>query len=61
MTEDQCVYLDECGIKPNQIRESGWAARGEPVLGTRVGKRQPKTNLIAVLHKQTFLASTFYL
>jgi transposase len=60
VTKDQCVYLDECGIKPDQIRESGWAARGEPVLGTRIGKRQPKTNLIAVLHKKTLQAPFIY-
>jgi transposase len=44
VTPNKCVYLDECGISPDLIRESGWAAVGKPVLGTRTGKRQPKIN-----------------
>ena len=49
-TPNQCVYLDECGIKQDLIRDFGWAARGEQVLGSLPYKRQPKINLIAALH-----------
>lgn len=59
-TENKCEYHDECGIKQDLIRESGWAARGEPVLGTLLYKRQPKINLIAALHKKTLQAPFIY-
>jgi transposase len=37
-------------------RESGWGLRGQPVLATRLGKRQPKINIIAALSSQTLQA-----
>lgn len=42
------------------IREFGWAPRGEPVLGHRMGKRERKLNLIAALNEQTLKAPFIY-
>ena len=56
----QCVYIDESGIKPNIIRDYGWAPKGEKVLGCRKGKREKNINIIAALNEHTIIAPFLY-
>lgn len=60
LTEEQGVYLDECGIDPHLNREFGWAPRHEKVLGKIPGKRESKFNLIAVLNSAELKAPLIY-
>ena len=55
------VYIDESGIKPNIIRDYGWAPKGEKVFGYRKGKRERNINIIATLfNERTIMAPFLY-
>ncbi len=38
--KEKFIYIDESGIKPNIIRDYGWAPKGEKIFGCRKGKEK---------------------
>ena len=60
LDKTQCIYLDESGFKPSLHREYGCKPEGEPIFGSRQGKREKKLNVIAGLSDHTLKAPFFY-